>query len=136
MGFEMASKARKVAGVTRSVKSLVDDDVSVRESLPELLRALRFAVRAFASALEFLASDCIDETDCLLLDVRMPGMSGPVLQQELRRLKREMPIVFITAPADEPLRSDLIEQGAIACLFKPFSNTALCEALDAAVRMN
>jgi FixJ family two-component response regulator len=137
MELERTSKAQEMVRVTRAlVVSVVDDDVSVRESLPDLLREFGFAVRTFSSALEFLASDCISQTSCLLLDVRMPGMSGPVLQQELRRLKREIPIIFITAPADERLRSDLIEQGAAACLFKPFSDTALYEALDAAVGMN
>ena len=136
MGLGMGWKAREMVRVTCSLVSVVDDDESVRESLPDLLREFGFAVRTFSSAQEFLASDCIKQTTCLLLDVRMPGMSGPVLQQELRRLKREIPIVFITAPADETLRSNLIEQGAAACLFKPFSDTALYEALDAAVGMN
>jgi FixJ family two-component response regulator len=122
--------------LTRSLISVVDDDESVRESLPDLLRTFGFEVRAFSSAQEFLASDCISQTSCLLLDVRMPGMSGPSLQQALRRTQRQMPIVFITAPADETLRSGLIERGAVACLFKPFSDTALYEALDAAVGMH
>lgn len=122
--------------VTRPLVSVVDDDESVRESLPDLLREFGFEARTFSSAQEFLASDCVEQTSCLLLDVRMPGMSGPNLQQVLRRTKREMPIVFITAPADETLRSGLIEQGAVACLFKPFSDTALYEALDAAIGMN
>jgi FixJ family two-component response regulator len=137
MELETASRAQEMVGVARSlVVSVVDDDVSVRESLPDLLREFGFAVRTFSSALEFLASDCISQTSCLLLDVRMPGMSGPALQQELKRLKREIPTIFITAPADERLRSDLIEQGAVACLFKPFSDSALYEALTVAVGTN
>jgi FixJ family two-component response regulator len=114
--------------------SVVDDDESVRESLPDLLRELGFAVRAFSSAEAFLASDCVGQTRCLILDVAMPGMSGPGLQRELTLRRQEIPIVFITAHADEVLRPRLLEQGAAECLFKPFSETALREALNAALR--
>lgn len=114
--------------------SIVDDDESVRESLPDLLREFGFAARAFSSAEEFLASDFIEQTRCLLLDIAMPGMSGPDLQQELRIRRQEIPIIFITAQRDETVRSRLIEQGAVECLFKPFSETALLEALNAALR--
>ena len=115
--------------------SIVDDDESVRESLPDLLREFGFAAHAFSSAEEFLASDFIEQTRCLLLDITMPGMSGPDLQQELRRRRQEIPIVFITAPRDETIRSRLIKQGAVECLFKPFSETALLEALNTALRV-
>ena len=115
--------------------SVVDDDESVRESLPDLLREFGFAARAFSSAEEFLASDFIEQTRCLLLDITMPGMSGPDLQQELMRRRQEIPIVFITAQRDETVRSRLIEQGAVECLFKPFSEDALLKALNAALRM-
>ena len=115
--------------------SVVDDDESVRESLPDLLREFGFAARAFSSAEEFLASDCVEQTRCLILDVSMPGMSGPDLQQELRRQRKEIPTVFITAQRDETVRSRLIEQGAVECLFKPFSEDALLEALNAALRV-
>lgn len=114
--------------------SVVDDDESVRESLPDLLREFGFAARTFSSAEEFLASNCIEQTNCLLLDVAMPGMSGPDLQQELKIRRQEIPIVFITAQRDESVCSRLIEQGAVACLFKPFSETALLDALNAALR--
>ena len=114
--------------------SIVDDDESVRESLPDLLREFGFAPRAFSSAEEFLASDFIEQTRCLLLDITMPGMSGPDLQQELKRRRQEIPIVFITAQRDETVRSRLIEYGAVECLFKPFSETALLDALNAALR--
>ena len=118
---------------TRSLVSVVDDDESVRESLPDLLRVFGFAAQAFASADEFLASDYVDQTKCLLLDVAMPDMSGPVLQQELTLRGQAIPIVFITAHGDESLRPRLIEQGAVECLFKPFSDTALLGALTAAL---
>src|SRR2546423_12610811 len=109
--------------VTGSLVSVVDDDESVRESLPDLLREFGFAVEAFASAEEFLASDCIGRTRCLLLDIAMPGMTGPDLQRELMRRRQEIPIVFITALGDDTVLPRLLEQGAIDCLFKPFSDT-------------
>ena len=118
----------------RSLVSVVDDDESVRESLPDLLREFGFAVQAFSSAEEFLASDYVCETKCLILDVAMPGMSGPDLQRELMLRRKEIPIVFITAHGDETVRPHLLEQGAVECLFKPFSDTALREALNAALR--
>src|SRR5918998_1968415 len=93
---------------THPLVSVVDDDESVRESLPDLLKAFGFSVKAFSSAEEFLASHCIDTTRCLILDVSMPGMSGPDLQRELVRRNRPIPIVFITAQRDEHLRSRLI----------------------------
>ena len=120
----------------RSLVSIVDDDESVRESLPDLLRELGFAAQAFSSAEEFLASDSVGETRCLILDIVMPGMSGPDLQRELTLRRKQIPIVFISAHADETVRSRLLAQGAVACLFKPFSETALLEAINAALRAN
>ena len=120
----------------RSLVSVVDDDESVRESLPDLLREFGFAVRAFASAEEFLTSDCVGDTRCLILDVAMPGMTGPALQIELSRRQWGIPIVFITAHRDESIRPRLLEAGAVECLFKPFSETALFNALAVALRMN
>jgi FixJ family two-component response regulator len=119
----------------RSLVSVVDDDESVRESLPDLVREFGFAAEAFSSAEAFLASDVVSETSCLILDVAMPGMSGPELQQELIRRRRDIPIVFITAGGDESVRPLVIAQGAVECLFKPFSETALLEALNAALRL-
>ena len=118
----------------RSLVSVVDDDESVRESLPDLLREFGFAVQAFSSAEEFLASNYVCETKCLILDVAMPGMSGPDLQRELMLRRKEIPIIFITAHGGETVRPQLLEQGAVECLFKPFSDTALREALNTALR--
>ena len=118
---------------TSSLVSVVDDDESVRESLPDLLREFGFAVRAFSSAEEFLASDCIDQTSCLILDIAMPGMTGPELQQELTQRRQKIPIIFITAQRDDSVRRRVIEQGATECLFKPFSDTALSDAVNAAL---
>jgi FixJ family two-component response regulator len=120
---------------TRSLVSIVDDDESIRESLPDLLRQFGFAAEAFSSAEAFLASEFVGETRCLLLDIAMPGMSGPELQQELIRRREEIPIVFITARGDESVRPRLLAEGAVECLFKPFSDTALLDALNAALRM-
>jgi FixJ family two-component response regulator len=122
--------------VKRPLVSVVDDDESVRESLPDLLKELGYSVRAFSSAEEFLSSDCVGETRCLILDIAMPGMTGPDLQQELTVREQEIPIVFITAQADETVRPRALEQGAVECLFKPFSDTALVEALNAAFRVS
>jgi FixJ family two-component response regulator len=119
----------------RSLVSVVDDDESVRESLPDLLRQFGFAAEAFSSAEAFLASDVVGETSCLLLDVAMPGMSGLELQQELIRRRQEIPIVFITANGDKTVRPRLLAQGAVECLFKPFSEATLLDALNAALRM-
>ena len=119
----------------RSLVSVVDDDESVRESLPDLLRELGFAAEAFSSADAFLTSDFVSETSCLLLDVAMPGMSGPELQQELIRRQQDIPIVFITANGDKTIGPRLLAQGAVECLFKPFSDAALLDALNAALRM-
>jgi FixJ family two-component response regulator len=120
--------------VTPPLISVVDDDESVRESLPDLLREFGFAAQAFSSAEEFLASDCIGQTRCLVLDIAMPGMTGPDLQLELARRRQEIPIIFITAHADETVRPRMLKLGAVACLLKPFSETALLEALNAAFR--
>jgi CheY-like chemotaxis protein len=113
--------------------SVVDDDESIRESLPDLLCELGFAAEAFASAEEFLASGRLDDTRCLVLDVSMPGMTGPELQEELARRGDATPIVFITAQQDEYVRPRLLAAGAVACLYKPFSDTALLDAVRAAV---
>jgi FixJ family two-component response regulator len=120
--------------VTRSLVAVVDDDQSVRESLPDLLKELGFAVEAFASAEEFLRGNSVNRTQCLILDIAMPGMSGPDLQRELSRRRQTIPIVFITANQDEAIRPRLRKQGAVECLFKPFTETALLQALRTALR--
>jgi FixJ family two-component response regulator len=115
---------------------IVDDDESVRESLPDLLKTLGFTSRAFSSAEQFLASDCLAETRCLILDITLPGMSGTDLQSELKIRGYKIPIIVITAQNDERTRARALERGALRCLFKPFSDTALLEALGAAFRMS
>lgn len=114
--------------------SVVDDSESVRESLPGLLEQAGYVVQTFESAETFLAGGALDQTDCLVLDVALPGMSGPELQRELERRGRRMPIVFITAQDDARLSRRLLDAGASACLFKPFNDAALLEAVHAALQ--
>ena len=111
---------------------VVDDDVSVRESLPDLLQMLGFETCVFSSAKDFLSSGRMAQIGCLMLDVSMPGMSGPQLLDELKLRQWEIPVIFITAERDEAMRARLLQQGAVECLFKPFSDTALQKALNAA----
>lgn len=119
--------------MARPLISVVDDDASMRESLPDLLVALGYATQAFASAEEFLASDAMGRARCLILDVAMPGTSGPELHRELLARGHAIPVIFITARADDSLRPNLLEQGAVECLFKPFSERELRKALHAAL---
>jgi FixJ family two-component response regulator len=112
---------------------VVDDDESVRESLPDLLREFGFAARAFSSAEEFLSSGCLDETSCLILDIAMPGMSGLELQQELKRRAQEIPIIFITGQKDDVVRARVLKQGAAGFLLKPFSDSDLLAAIKTAL---
>ena len=119
--------------IRRPLVSVVDDDESLRDSLPDLVREFGYSAQAFSSAEAFLASDYVDQTSCLILDVTMPGMTGPDLQRELSRRRREIPIIFITASTDKTVRTRLLEQGAVECLFKPFSDTALLEAVNSAL---
>jgi FixJ family two-component response regulator len=112
---------------------VVDDDESVRESLPDLLKEFGFTVLAFSSADEYLASENVDRTTCLVLDMVMPGMSGLDLQAELKNRGRKIPIIFITAQKDESVRKRVLAQGAVDVLLKPFSDTALRKALSKAM---
>jgi len=120
----------------RPLLTVVDDDESVRESLPDLLKEFGFSARAFSSAQEFLSSDSVDETRCLILDIAMPGMTGFDLQQELNRRGQKIPIVFITGQKDEGIRKQAFRQGAVKFLYKPFSDTALLDAVNAALQPN
>jgi FixJ family two-component response regulator len=120
--------------VERRLVSVVDDDESVRESLPDFLRSFGHEVRPYASAEEFLhCAEGLARTGCLILDVAMPGMSGPELQLELARQGRNIPIVFITANADGVASRQVLARGAVACLSKPFSVCALMGAVAVAL---
>ena len=120
----------------RPLISGVDDDESGRESLPDLLREFGFEAETFSSAEEFLASERIASTNCLVLDVTMPGMTGPDLQRELQNREQSIPIVFITGQRDAATRLGLIAQGAVDCLFKPFEPNDLLQALNTALRVS
>jgi FixJ family two-component response regulator len=117
----------------RALVAVVDDDESAREALPDLLSQLGFAVRAFSSGEEFLASEVLETAECLLLDIAMPGMTGPDVQRELLLRQRCIPIVFITAHGDEDVRRRLLEGGAVSCLFKPFGQAELLDAVHMAL---
>ncbi len=120
----------------RALISVVDDDESIRESLPDLLREFGFAAEPFESGEEFLASKYVEQTKCLILDIAMPGMSGFDVQRELKHRKQPIPIVFITAQKDEATRPRALGEGAVACLRKPFSDTALLQAMCVALAAN
>ena len=120
----------------RLVISVVDDDESVRESLPDLLKEFGFEPRAFSSAAEFLSSDYLNRTECLILDIAMPNMSGLELQRELQLRGQKIPIIFITAQTDGAVRARAIEQGAVSVLLKPFNEKDLFTAVKAALRTN
>ena len=117
----------------RPLLSVVDDDEMLRESLPDLLREFGFAARAFSSGPEFLSSDHVGGTKCLILDVAMPGMSGLDLQEELKRRGQTIPIIFITGQKDEDIRKQAVKQGAVRFLYKPFSDEILLDAVKAAL---
>ena len=128
----------RVRHCTKSMTPLicvVDDDESVRESLPDLLQSFGLRVQAFSSAERFLASDDLGHTSCLILDVAMPGMSGPELERELKRRKSGIPIVFITAHSTDDSRDDILKNGAVDCLLKPFSEASLMKALRTALTL-
>jgi FixJ family two-component response regulator len=118
----------------RPLVCIVDDNESVRESLPDLVQHGGYDSQTFASAEEYLASPVVTEATCtcLILDVGLPGLSGPDLHKELLRRGRKIPVVFITAQGDRSLPGRLVAAGAVACLLKPFSDTALLAALEKA----
>jgi FixJ family two-component response regulator len=119
--------------INRRLVTVVDDDESVRESLPDLLRHFGFDTQTFPSAEAFLECKAVAETSCLILDVGLPGLNGPDLLQELLRQGHRIPTIFITAQGDRSLEPRLIARGGIACLFKPFGDTDLLNALTAAM---
>jgi FixJ family two-component response regulator len=120
----------------RSLVSVVDDDAFVREALPDLLNELGYSSQAFPSGEAFLSSTVVGDTCCLILDVAMPNMTGPELHRELIRRRQAIPVIFVTALRDEPLRPRLLAEGAVDCLFKPVSEQALMDALQTALRVN
>jgi FixJ family two-component response regulator len=114
--------------------SIVDDDAPVREALKNLMRSARFDVEAFASAEDFLSSERINDTECLILDLYLPGMNGFELQERLNADRRSIPIIFITAHADEAARERALRGGAVELLGKPVRREALFKAIQSATR--
>ncbi len=125
---------KKRNGKKPPLLSVVDDDESMRDSLPDLIKEFGFSARAFSSAEEFLSSGSAEETSCLILDIAMPGMTGPELHQELTRRGEKIPVIFITAQKDETIRARVLEQGASGFLIKPFSDVALLAAIKTALK--
>jgi FixJ family two-component response regulator len=124
---------RETIACKHPLVAVVDDDESVRESLPDLLGEFGFTAHAFSSAEEFLSSNNLIQTKCLILDIAMPGMTGIDLQRELKRRGRNIPIIFITAHRDDLVCRRVLDHGAVELLFKPFSDTALLVALNKAL---
>lgn len=118
----------------RPLLSVVDDDEMLRESLPELLREFGFAARSFSSGEQFLSSNYVTRTKCLIVDIAMAGMSGLELQKELNHRGYAIPIIFITAHRDEDIKQQAFRQGAVRVLYKPFSDTALLGAITVALQ--
>jgi FixJ family two-component response regulator len=114
------------------IVSVIDDDESVREALRGLLKSAGFRADVFASAEEFLSSGRLGATGCLIVDVRMPGMSGVELQEQLIASNPALPIVFISADGDDEMRARALQRGATDFLYKPFSDEALLDAIDRA----
>ena len=113
--------------------SIVDDDDSLRDSLNNLIRSLGFRAQGFASAEEFLNSNQLHDTQCLIVDVRMPGMSGLELQRHLVAAHSQIPIVFITSHADDDAETRALKAGAVAFLYKPCREEMLIKAIDSAL---
>jgi FixJ family two-component response regulator len=117
------------------VISIVDDDDSVRESLARLVRSVGFSVMVFGSAEEFLSAGQGDNADCLILDIRMPGMSGLELQRELSASDRSLPLIFITAHGSDPeVRARALGAGAVDYLIKPLNEEEVLKAIDATLK--
>ncbi len=114
--------------------SIVDDDEPVREALKNLMRSARFDVEAFGSAEEFLKSERLQQTECLILDLYLPGMNGFDLQERLNGEHRRIPVIFITAHADETLRQRALRGGAVALLGKPVRREPLFKAIHSAIQ--
>jgi FixJ family two-component response regulator len=116
--------------------AIVDDDDALQTSLDDLIRSVGFLTQGFSSAEAFLSSNHVHDTACLILDMRMPGMSGLELQRQLGAAKRSIPIIFITAHADDDARARALTAGAVDVLYKPFREEALLNAIDAALKQS
>ena len=120
----------KVTVTETPVISIVDDDESVREAIESLMKSVGYTAKVFPSAADFLSSENLDDTGCLILDVQMPGMSGLELQTRLVASKCRIPIIFISAHSDADARARALDAGAVGFLQKPFSEDALLNAIN------
>jgi len=116
-----------------AVISIVDDDSSVREAMSGLVRSLGFDAATFSSAEDFLQSDQVDETSCLITDVQMPGLSGVELQSHLISRGSVVPIIFVTASPERRIEAQVRSAGAVAFLNKPFDDKTLIDCLNRAL---
>ena len=112
---------------------VVDDDESVRKSLRRLIRSMGFGVVTFASAEDFLAYEPTASLGCIVLDIRMPGISGVELQKRIAGTHRDLPVVVITGHGDDETKRQALSAGAVAFLYKPFDDHALLEAIERAL---
>jgi FixJ family two-component response regulator len=119
----------------QSIVMIVDDDNSIRRAVRRLMKSFGFAVETFASAEEFLGSDRLEKTSCLILDVHMPGMNGLELQERLVASNSEIPIIFITAFTDERARLQALKAGAVGYLAKPFADDELLNCIHTALKL-
>ena len=122
--------------VPEGVVFVVDDDASLRESLEDLIRSVGLRVEAFASAQEFLGSQRLDVPGCLILDVRLQGLSGLELQKRLAEADIELPIIFITGYGDIPMTVQALKAGAVEFLTKPFRDQDLLDAIQQALALD
>lgn len=120
----------------KSLITVVDDDESVREALENLISSVGFEVKLFASAEDFLDSDTPLQTDCAVLDVRLPGITGLELQRRLAADGQRIPVIIITAQGDDKTRDEAVAGGAVAFLKKPFKEEVLLAALESALKRN
>ncbi len=121
---------------TQSVVYVLDDDSDVRNAMDTLMRSVGYKVRTFASAAEFLGAKLSDAPGCLVLDVRMPGMSGLDLQSEMTKANVDMPIIFITGHAVVAMAVKVMKAGAVEFLTKPFRDQDLLDSIQHAVERN
>jgi FixJ family two-component response regulator len=122
------------SGTTRTVISIVDDDASLRDAMSGLVRSLGFDAATFSSAEDFLQSDQVEATLCLITDVQMPGLSGVELQSQLISRGSPIPIIFVTASPERRIEARVREAGAVGFLSKPFHDETLIECLDQALK--
>jgi FixJ family two-component response regulator len=131
----LSSSARRIGHLSQvPLISIIDDDESVRIATRSLVRSLGFTAHTFASAVDFLKSDSVKVSSCIITDIQMPGLSGVELQRRLIAQGNHTSIIFITAFPDDATRKRVLEAGAICFLTKPFDGESLIQCLDSALK--